>query len=170
MPQHVVAYSEVNSSEERKPRRAPQSSSRQESDTIENVGRGTRSKGDKLRRSEPRKEKKRTRDKESETAQEGKKREDKELRLPPFVLAAGKLHPKPVARFSDEYQGSVDIHSLSPSLDGETLLTASDLKLNLWNIQNPESPLSVLDFSCSSFYIADLSGKVVSLASLIIKS
>jgi len=161
MPQHVVAYS-GSPPEAKKPRKSPQSEAkvtRQRSDSVENVTRGSRHRDEKGKQTE-RRDKKRSRDKEVDTFREEKaKREVKELRLPTFVLAASKLHPKLVAEFREEYQSSADIHSLSPSLDGETFLTASDLRLNLWDLQHPESPLSVLDFSCSSFYIADLTGK-----------
>lgn len=81
-----------------------------------------------------------------------------QLKLPTVISTVSKLHPKQVRKFSGAHQDSCNIHSLSVSLDGETLLSSDDLRLKFWNIQHPEKPLTVLDFSRPIFKIEDVSG------------
>lgn len=102
--------------------------------------------------------KKRTfRNKEDQT-RETREKINPNLKLPTVISTVPKLHPKKLRTFSGGHQPNTDIHSLSTSTDGETLLSADDLKLNFWSIEHPEVPLVVLDLSKPIYNIEDISG------------
>eukprot|EP01127_Copromyxa_protea_P017677 TRINITY_DN5424_c0_g1_i1.p1 TRINITY_DN5424_c0_g1~~TRINITY_DN5424_c0_g1_i1.p1 ORF type:complete len:468 (+),score=70.46 TRINITY_DN5424_c0_g1_i1:65-1468(+) len=156
-PQHVVSYSSekpvvvappVEDKKSRKTSKGVKASSEHKDSLLRST-----SKDDKKKVSHSH-DKKRSKsgNKDGEPTEE--KSEDI-LKLPIFISAASKIQPKQVTTFHQAPK-SRDIHSLSPSLDGEVILSGSDLALNFWNLQHPEIPLSVLDFTCSSHYVGDL--------------